>query len=351
MDANGLDAVARFFARRKLSRRQALVRGAAALAPGLVAARGPLGLGSVQRAVAGSTRDEQPGLVDIGGRSLYFESHGSGSPTVVLEAGQLARSDVWSRDLIEPAGERELVLPAIAALTRVVTYDRPGTIGEVNPALTPDAPLFHPSRSDPVPQPRTVRGIVEDLHTLLHRAGVPGPYILVGHSMGGLCMRLFASTYPDEVAGMVLVDATHEDVWIEFKQALPPDVWAAFETMTVENRELFEVYPEYERISTAPLIDDPNMAVMRRARVESPLRPMPLAVLAHGVPFAPPFPEWPVDEMERVMRALQDDLARLVPGARYVIAEASGHNIHQDQPDLVIDAIRWVLEAVADTGR
>jgi pimeloyl-ACP methyl ester carboxylesterase len=351
MGSHRLDTTVRFFALPKLTRRQAMVRGGAGLTAGLLAVRGQRGVGLSRTAGAESPDGEQAGLVDIGGRSLYMESHGASEPTVVLEAGQLARSDVWNRDLKEQPGVRAMVLPAIAALTRVVAYDRPGTIGEVNPDLTPDAPLFLPSRSDPVPQPRTVRGMVEDLHALLHRAGIPGPYILAGHSMGGLCMRLFASTYPDEVAGMVLVDATHEDVWTAFEQALAPDAWAEFEAMSVENRELSEVYPEYERISTAPLIRDPNMAVMRRAREESPLRPMPLAVLAHGLPFPAPFPEWPVDEMEGIMRSLQDDLAQLVPDARYVIAEASGHNIHQDQPELVIEAIRWVLDAVRSADR
>ena len=75
---------------------------------------------------------------------------------------------------------------------------------------------------------------------------------------------------------------------------------------------------------------------------------MPLVVLRHGIPFGAPFPEWPTDKMETIMTGLQDDLAQLVPGAHYAVATRSGHHIHQDQPELVIAAIREVVEAVRD---
>jgi len=75
---------------------------------------------------------------------------------------------------------------------------------------------------------------------------------------------------------------------------------------------------------------------------------MPLVVLAHGIPFPAPFPGWPTDKMERIMFALQQDVATLVPDARLIVATDSGHNIHQDQPELVIDAIRQVVTAVRD---
>ena len=350
MDPKHVDTIPRWTsASHGFTRRRALVQGGAGLALGALAAVGLTASGTTRQAAARGSSDAG-NLVDIGGRSLFLESHGAGGPTVVLEAGLRGRSDVWSRDSLEPAGQRLMVLPAVAGFTRVVTYDRPGTIGVVNPALTPSGPEFYPSRSDPVPQPRTIRDIVADLRALLTAAAVPGPYVLVGHSVGGLCMRLYASTYPDDVAGMVLVDATHEDVWDRFKEVLTPTAWDRFEILTVENPELLAAYPEAERLWRLPLIDDPSVSQMRRARVDSPLRPMPLVVLSHGIPFAAPFPEWPVDEMERVMLALQDDLARLVPGARHVIARNSGHDIHQDQPDLVIEAIRQVVEGVRDPG-
>ena len=187
-----------------------------------------------------------------------------------------------------------------------------------------------------------------DLHALLRAADVPGPYVLVGHSAGGLVVRLYASTYPDEVVGMVLVDATHEDVWLRFQEALTPAQWDEFEALTVTNRELQEAYPEAERLWTAPLADDASTGQVRQARVEAPLRPMPLVVLSHGLPFAAPFAGWPSEAMEGIMLALQDDLAQLVPNARHVIASQSGHDVHQDQPELVIAAIHAVVEAVRD---
>ncbi|MDQ3694869.1 MAG: alpha/beta hydrolase [Chloroflexota bacterium] len=289
------------------------------------------------------------GLIDIGGgREMYLECRGQDSPTVILEAGLNSRSDIWSRDYQEAEGERTMVLPGVAAFTRVCAYDRPGTIGEVNPDLDPDGPLFFPSRSDPVPQPRTTRDLVADLHALLRAAAVPGPYVLAGHSAGGLAVRLYASTYPDEVVGMVLVDATTEDVWRRFQGALTPAQWSEFEALTVTNRELQEVYPEAERLWTAPLADDASTGQVRQAQIDSPLRPMPLVVLSHGIPFAEAFPGWPSETMEGIMRANQDGLARLVPNARHVLATRSGHNIHQDQPELVIQAIRAVVDVVRD---
>ena len=87
---------------------------------------------------------------------------------------------------------------------------------------------------------------------------------------------------------------------------------------------------------------------VRQARKDAPIRPMPFVVLAHGIPFAAPISGWPTAEMEGIMFALQQDLAQLVPDARLIVATESGHNIHQDQPELVIAAIREVVEAVRD---
>jgi pimeloyl-ACP methyl ester carboxylesterase len=288
------------------------------------------------------------GLVDIGGRKIYLECRGEGSPTVILEAGAYARGDFWTRDLEQPEGERTMVLPGVAQFTRVCAYDRPGTLTMGNPSLDPYGPLLSPSRSDPVPQPRTAQDMVDELHALLEAAAIPGPYVLVGHSAAGLVMRLYASEYQDEVVGMVLLDSTHEDVWLQFQKALPPDQWQVFEAQTVTNQDLLDAYPEAERIWTAPLADDATTGQVRQARKDAPLRPMPLVVLAHGIPFGDPFPGWPADTMEAIMLALQEDLATIVPDAHFAVATKSGHNIHQDQPELVIAAIREVVDAVRD---
>jgi pimeloyl-ACP methyl ester carboxylesterase len=236
----------------------------------------------------------------------------------------------------------------VARFTRVCAYDRPGTIGDVNPDLEPDGPLFYPSRSDPVPQPRTTQDKVDDLHALLTAAAIPGPYVLVGHSAGGLVARLYASEYPDEVVGMVLLDSTHEDVWLRFQEALTPDQWEVFEDLTVNQKEKQEAYPEVELWFTAPLADDATTGQVRQAMKDAPLHPMPLVVLAHGIPFGGAFPGWPREKMEAIMSDLQEDLAQQVPNARLAVATESGHNIHQDQPELVIEAIREVVDAVRD---
>ena len=92
-----------------------------------------------------------------------------------------------------------MVLAGVTAYNRACAYDRPGTIASVKDDV-------RPSRSDPASQPRTAAAVVSDLHELLHAAGVPGPFVLVGHSLGGLFVRLFASTYPGEVVGLSPVD-------------------------------------------------------------------------------------------------------------------------------------------------
>jgi pimeloyl-ACP methyl ester carboxylesterase len=312
---------------------------------GALVVAGALILGGVPEATAIPTSGDFAGLVDIGGRSLYLECHGQGAPTVLLESGLDGRGDVWSRDGLHPPGARTMVQPGVAAFTRVCAYDRPGTIGAADPDSDPGGPEFYPSRSDPVPQPRTARDAMADLHALVRAAGIPGPYVLVAHSAGGLIDRLYAGTYPDDVAGMVLVDTTHEDVWRNFEKVLTPAQYARFEESTTDDHELLAAYPEAEQLFTAPLADSPSVVEVRAA---APLHPMPMVVLAHGIPFPAPFDGWPTEEMEGVMLDAQRDLAGLVPDARLVVATESGHDIHQDQPELVIDAIAAVVAAVRD---
>lgn len=129
----------------------------------------------------------------------------------MLESGLGNAADVWGSAFLRagnPAADpQQAVLPSVARFTRVCAYDRPGTA-----RLEPRSGEFAPSRSDPAAMPRTARDVVDDLHALLHKAppaaGVRPPYVLVGHSFGGLTQRLYATTYPRDVAGLVLVDAT-----------------------------------------------------------------------------------------------------------------------------------------------
>jgi pimeloyl-ACP methyl ester carboxylesterase len=276
------------------------------------------------------------GLVDIGGRSLYLECDGTGSPTVVLVAGGRSSARYWTDDLLHPDAPRTMVLPAVAETTRVCAYDRPGTyasIGEED----------FVSRSDPVAQPRTVSAMVDELHALLQAAGIPGPYVLAGHSFGGFMARLYAATYPDDVIGLVLVDAYSELI----EDVMPPERWQALVRL---NQELGsgEVVPIPGYGDAETTIYGADDAVVREAVTASPLRPMPLAVLAHSRPF--PVPEgaqgFTTDELEGYLLAANEGLATLVPDARFTVASESGHDIHQDQPELVIEAIRQVVAGV-----
>ena len=275
------------------------------------------------------------GLVDIGGRKLYLECHGSGGPTVVLISGYRASGRFWTDDLLHPDAPRQMVLPIVAQGTRVCTYDRPGTYAVVGDDVLP-------SRSDPIDQPRTAVEVVAELHALLQAAGVPGPYVLAAHSLGGFFARLYAATYPDEVVGMVLVDAYSEML----ETLMPPDKFEALKQINqAGGTDKVLQMPNYGPVETLPWGAD--NAVVRAAVAASPLRPMPLAVLAHGIPFPVPADSpFPSKQLEAFLLQVNQSLAALAPRARFFVAAESGHDIHQDQPALVAEAIRQVVVGV-----
>jgi pimeloyl-ACP methyl ester carboxylesterase len=276
------------------------------------------------------------GLVNIGGRRLYLECRGKGNPTVILEAGYRASARFWDEDLHPSGVPRTMVLAGVAAFTHVCAYDRPGTVADRDGNVLP-------SRSDPGVQPRSATDIVSDLHTLLHAARVPGPYILAGHSLGGLFVRLYASTYPDEIVGLILVDAYSERI----EKLMTPAQWQALVRFNVRSgSDTVLPVPGYGDIETLGFGKD-NSA-MRQAAATTPLRPMPLAVLAHARPFDIPekLEELSSITLESTLRAVYEDMTTLVPNARFFVAGNSGHDIHQDQPELVIEAIRQVVTGV-----
>jgi pimeloyl-ACP methyl ester carboxylesterase len=138
---------------------------------------------AVATALVAVSASASAGLVTLpDGRRIYLECRGSGSPTVILESGAGNGGDIWSFRL--PGSHKPEVLPAVARFTRVCTYDRPGT--------TPQGGA--PSRSDPVPLPRPLAANVTELHQLLRAAHIRPPFVIAGHSFGGMIMRLFAST-------------------------------------------------------------------------------------------------------------------------------------------------------------
>ena len=205
---------------------------------------------------------------------------GTGGPTVVLEAGLTASAAPWSG-----------VIPAIASFTRVVSYDRPNTTA---------------GASDPAPVPRTAADIVTDLHALLDAADVPGPYVLVGHSVGGLFVRLYASRYPDDVAGLVLVDSSHEDQDERRRPLVSPELFAAEQQAVHANTEGIDL--------------DASFAQVREARAAAPLRSMPLVVLSAGQADPAGFPEgWPMDAEAR----LHDELQGTWPDSSPVVGTSS----------------------------
>ena len=159
--------------------------------------------------------------------------------------------------------------------------------------------------------------------------------MLVGHSIGGHFVRLSAATYPTDVAGLVLVDASHEEEDVRLEALVGPELWATF-------REMLAQFPNPEGIDLAV-----TAAQVRSARATTALPAVPLVVLTAGQPQdASLFPPgWPLEAEARLRQELQADLTRLVPGGRQVIAQQSGHYIHQSEPGLVVDAIREVVEA------
>ena len=283
-----------------------------------------------------ATSADFAGLVDIGGgRKMFLQCRGEGGPTVVLVSGFGNPGGAWT---VLPDGvAAPAVLPGVAGFTRVCSYDRPGTLLDA-------APPDNESRSDPIPQPTTADAMVADLHALLHAADVPGPYVLAGHSFGGLISRLYASTYPDEVVGVILVDAFSEGV----RAGLTPEFWQTWtSTNGVPTPEFLEEHPNLEQTDINAAAD-----AMEQAAAARPLQPVPLVVLSaggtgHMTPEqAAAFPEGYPEALESTLRSNAAFLAGLVPKARLVIVPDSGHYIQAEKPELVIEAIRQVVEGV-----
>lgn len=277
------------------------------------------------------------GLVAIGGgRKLYLECQGTGTPTVVLVPGLVAAADTWSYVAASPGTFKpssSAVYPEVGRFTRVCSYDRPGTARE-NGTFTP---------STPVPQPTTPRNDVADLHALLTAARVPGPYVLVGWSYGGPIVRIYASTYPHDVSGLVLVDGESEFL----QTALTPAEFTIFLQMLQKDDE--------KRIAQWPDVERKNpVTIFEQVRAAPPVPAMPVVVLSSDqfdpnafrarLPADAPanYPEvfW------RAQLASQDRMTKLFPGATHISNTHSDHNIQNNQPKLVITSIRDVVEKV-----
>lgn len=300
-------------------------------------------------------------LVDVDhGRRLNLYCVGVGSPTVVFDAGLGGTTASW-----------DLVQPVVALKTRACSYDRAGS-----------------GFSDPATRPGTSANIVDDLHRLLEVAGIKPPYILVGHSFGGMNVRLYADDYPAEVAGMVLVDPSHEDEgtreWQTGGQAAK-ERWERFKAKSLEDKRQCVAAAEFHQLVLGSALykqcmpepvahwsDAMNTVMLRHSAVPSNQRAglselenfytasadelraarrsfgdMPLIVLTHS-----PFPRGPDetqkqrDVRNKMWETLHDELAALSARGVNRTVPYSGHFIQWDQPQAVVDAVFQVLAEI-----
>lgn len=283
--------------------------------------------------------ETQGRLVDIGnGREMWLECAGEGSPTVILVSGLRSSAQEWHTTKTTSSTPTQPVFEATAATTRVCAYDRPGTV-------TTDGP----ARSDPVPQPTDATTASRDLHDLLIAAGETGPFLVVGHSIGGTVVRQFAAAYPEDVGGMVLLDSSSEFL----QDSETPEEWLIQRRlMRVDAAEIADSVAEYPDIELFDI--DATFAALRAAPL---LREIPLVVLSADELLAPQFPAMidagslpagtPAEfgaTFDAAQQRAQAELARLTPAAIHITRTDSGHNIHLEQPQLVADAIRLAAE-------
>jgi pimeloyl-ACP methyl ester carboxylesterase len=287
--------------------------------------------------------------VDVGGYQLHLYEMGADrpeGPTVVLEAALASSCLEWCK-----------VQPEVAQFARVVSYDRSGL-----------------GWSDTGPKPRISAMMVEELHTLLTNANVPGPYILVAHSYGGLNVRLFADTYPREVAGMVLVDTSHEDqnsvpaIIKEVREAKRSSAVNAAKAPFGLNRLKINASPpplpdmpypaaiipqlqafwKQTRISLIAYLEIKNFeqsAAQVRASRHS-YGTLPLIVLTRKIKTEFPSPD--EQQLQEAWQVCQRDLATLSSNSAHIIAETSSHSIQLAQPELVISAIKTVVQVARE---
>lgn len=300
---------------------------------GLVLVLVAAGAGYEQVMSAGDAeRYPPPGrLVDVGGHRLHLQCVGVGSPTVIMEGGGGGNVLHWMT-----------VQPQIGQLTRVCTYDRAGM-----------------GWSEPGPLPRTPDRIVAELHTLLVNAGVPGPYVLVGHSIGGKYVRLYGRAHPRDVVGMVLVDSRHEDVDAAMSPAMRADDGAGAQTqhrvawvlgrlgvvrmtapgpadMPVDTRRMIGVLAGRPQALATQSDEYAHQTDADAAlRAAPPLGRLPLVVLSSEL----------VAERDPILRATMRTQVGLSTDSRLVIAAGSGHAIQFDRPDLVIGQVLQVVGA------
>lgn len=310
-------------------------------------------------ALAAQSAPAPPGvLVDIGGQKLHLNCTGKGSPAVVFENGTGDFSLIWS-----------LVQRSVATFTTACSYDRGGS-----------------AWSEMGRQPRTFAQLSLELHAGLDRVGVKPPYVMVGQSYGGLLVRGFAARYPGDVAGMVLVDAVHEDQHIVYggaphlirasaKGRIAPEpkielglAWvrafhdsaagpaepleAPLDRLPAGARKLWQwaaALPSSRHAQEAEIDWSPEELARfheQRRTDRHTLGDIPLIVLARTNGEYDSGLSISADSLERERRALVADLAALSNRGEVRIAPHSGHNIHLEEPEFVVAAISDVVSAI-----
>lgn len=233
---------------------------------------------------------------EVAGRPLERAVAGAGQPVIVLEAGLGADMSTW-RD----------VFPGAAAISKVFAYSRPGY-----------------GRSDAADSPRTGRVVVEELREVLAAERLAPPYVIVGHSLGGLYMQLFARTHPAEVAGMVLVDSTHPREWAGADPLGDrEDCWSFLVSLYMtgtRGREFESAMDTGRDVLGAPVFTGKPVVILAATHHQR--------TDVYGGAF----------DKRR-------DLWQLHPGSRFAWVE-SGHGIHRERPDVVLSAIRQIVEEV-----
>jgi pimeloyl-ACP methyl ester carboxylesterase len=249
---------------------------------------------------AGSAPEER--RVTVGSRRLFVSCRGDRSgPLAVLIAGGLFSTEVWSR-----------VQDPLSTSARVCSFDRAGVGG-----------------SDPSPRPQTAEEIVADIHTLLREAREEPPYVLVGHSVGGIYARMFAARFPESVGGLVLVDSAHEEQIWRLAAIAPALVDAEYggAWRDLRARKDLGFLGDGETLkwkTEVPLI------VLEQGRT-LPERPE-IGLTATAIP-----------QVTALWRSLQKDLASRSPSGELRTAQRSGHFIQRDEPELVVRAVQDVL--------
>jgi pimeloyl-ACP methyl ester carboxylesterase len=255
--------------------------------------------------------------IDVGGRKLNLQVRGKGSPVIVIEAGMGepgVESGMWNQ-----------VVDALAQSNCVVTYDRAG-LGQSEPAAK---------------LPRTSLDVAADLNALLTQAAIPGPCLLVGHSYGGLHVRMFASQHPEKVAAVVLVDASHPEQDQRWLAAFGPA--KAGESAALKKTRGF--LASRAAAASNPEQIDPR-ATAAQIKAARGLGDKPLVVLTHSAGFKidPSLPAENLKQIEAVWTEIQNEYRRLSTRSTLLQSKTGGHNLHVEDPDLVVAGIRVALD-------